>query len=281
MNHSSPKVHHADVVGSLLRPPELMQARAKLRAGGMTQPEYSSIEDRAVDEALRLQERVGLAVVTDGEMRRDVFFGFFVSGMSGLSMIHGSTVRFHNHENERAMEVQIPFTVTAKVAARECPGIAEFRYAATHTNRRVKVTLPSPMMMLGFWNERSRDVYPNPFDLAEDAANAVQGWVQQLAGAGCDYIQIDAPELNEAYADEHVRADYQARGIDPHEFIRVGTEIIHRLGALHLPGVTKALHVCKGNGTQSWIAEGGCGDFSRSVFGGARAFVILRVVYAC
>ena len=61
---------HTDVVGSLLRPSELLRAREKIAAGHITPVAFKEIEDRAVDEAVRLQEDAGIEVVTDGEMRR-------------------------------------------------------------------------------------------------------------------------------------------------------------------------------------------------------------------
>jgi 5-methyltetrahydropteroyltriglutamate--homocysteine methyltransferase len=169
--------------------------------------------------------------------------------------------------------------VTEKVTARECPGVDEFRYAAARADRPVKVTVPSPMMMLGFWSEHSRDVYPDPFELAADAAEAVKGWMRELAAAGCTYLQVDAPELNEAYADESVRADYERRGISADEFIAVGTELVGSLAEVDLPGVTLAMHVCKGNGTQSWIASGGYDEFSKHVFTRASGFDIFHLEY--
>ncbi len=274
-----PESFHADVVGSLLRPQGYLDARTAFRSGGLSAADFQQIEDEAVNAALRIQEQAGLQVVTDGEMRRDIFFGFFVSGMTGLSNVPGGKVVFRNHHDDAAMEVQLPFSVTEKVSAKKCPGIEEFAYASQQTDRLVKVTLPSPMMMLGFWTEQSRDVYPNPFDLAEAAAGAVAEWMKQLAAAGCRYIQIDAPELNEAYADASVRADLQLRGIDPAEYIRLGTEFVGSLGDLDLPGVRKALHVCKGNGTQSWIAEGGYEDFSKTVFARASGFDAFHLEY--
>jgi 5-methyltetrahydropteroyltriglutamate--homocysteine methyltransferase len=252
-------VIRADVVGSLLRPDYLVDAR----------PEAF---DRAVDEALRLQEAAGVDVVTDGEMRRRVFFDFFVSGLDGLSPLPAYTVRFHGHRPEDAMEVTIPFTVTERIRARPCPGLAEFCYAAARTSLPVKVTLPSPMMILGFWNERSRDAYADPFELAADAADAVRGWMRELADAGCRYIQVDAPELAEAYADERVRAEYEERGISAGRFLEVGSELVCGLGDVDLPGVTLAMHLCKGNGTQSWIVEGGYENLAAGIFERATGF---------
>ena len=87
--------YRADVVGSLLRPPELVEARAALRRGTLDPDAYREVENRAVDVALRLQEAAGVDVATDGKMRRSIFFDFFVSGVEGLSPLPGLTVRFH------------------------------------------------------------------------------------------------------------------------------------------------------------------------------------------
>jgi 5-methyltetrahydropteroyltriglutamate--homocysteine methyltransferase len=79
--------YRAEVVGSLLRPSALVEARRAMWAGELSAEEFRLAEDGAVDGALRLQEEAGVDVVTDGEMRRDVFFDFFVSGLDGLSML--------------------------------------------------------------------------------------------------------------------------------------------------------------------------------------------------
>ena len=61
---------HTDVVGSLLRPGWLLDARRQLDAGAITPDQFATVENRAVDEAISLQERAGLGITTDGEMRR-------------------------------------------------------------------------------------------------------------------------------------------------------------------------------------------------------------------
>src|SRR5436190_23853298 len=105
-------IHHADVVGSLLRSQTLIDARNAMRDGKLPYPEYRAIEDGAVDDAIKLQEDVGLQVVTDGELRRDIYFGWWVSGMDGLSKVQGEerTVKFHGKDSSAGYEVQIPFS---------------------------------------------------------------------------------------------------------------------------------------------------------------------------
>ena len=269
----------AEVVGSLLRPPALVAARAAFRAGTLDAEEYRRVEDAAVDDALRLQEAGGVDVVTDGEMRRSIFFEFFVSGLDGLSPLPGLTVKFHGKRPEDAMEVTIPFSVTGRIAPRPCPGVDELRYARERTRLPVKVTLPSPLMVLGFWNEQSKAAYPDPFELAAEAAEAVRGWMRELSDAGCEYIQIDAPELAEAYADKRVQAEYDERGIPWDELLRVGTELVCGLGDVELPGCRLAMHLCKGNGTQAWIADGGYEALAEKVFARATGFDAFLVEY--
>src|SRR5882762_2740796 len=85
MTKMTKPTYRADVVGSMLRPVELIEARQAMRAGSLAENDYRAIEDRAVDEALRIQETAGVDVATDGEMRRDIFFDFFVSGAEGIT----------------------------------------------------------------------------------------------------------------------------------------------------------------------------------------------------
>jgi len=270
------KIHRAEVVGSMLRPEPLLKARAQHRAGKLDADALRAIEDGAVDEALRIQEAAGVDVVTDGEMRRDVFFDFFVKGLTGVAMLPGERIRFHGSDPDHETEFQIPFSVTERVTALSCPALEEFEYASKRTSKPIKVTLPSPMMILGFWSEHSRDAYSDPFDLAVDAAEAVRRWMRELADAGCTYIQIDAPELCEAYADESVRHDYARRGIDAQRFLELGTELTGSLADARPDDVTIGMHLCKGNGTQSWIAEGGYAAFSEKVFPRASGYDVFH-----
>ena len=74
----------SDVVGSLLRPPELLAAQKQFTQGAITPVEFKRIEDSAVDQAIALQEEVGLEVVTDGEMRRQSFQSQMTAAVEGF-----------------------------------------------------------------------------------------------------------------------------------------------------------------------------------------------------
>ena len=157
-------VYRADVVGSMLRPDWLVEARQRFRAGTLAPEAYRETEDRAVAEAISIQEQAGVDVVTDGEMRRDIFFDLFVSGLTGLSPVRGHTVRFQGKRPEDAMEVEVPFAVTGKISPRSSPALEQFLAARDLTGHPLKVTLPSPMLIGGFWapcTRRARTPIPS------------------------------------------------------------------------------------------------------------------------
>lgn len=276
-------VYHADVLGSMLRPPALVEARQSMRAGALDQEEYRAIEDRAVDEALRIQERAGVDVVTDGEMRRDIFFDQFVTGMEGLTPGLAYAVQFHSaaDDAEIAMEVPIPFSVTSRIAKRSSPLLDEYLAAKDRTDKPLKITMPSATLAAAFWSpEHSLDAYADPFELFADAALILREWITELFEAGCPYVQVDAPEFNEVYADARIRAEYTERGIDPERFKVEGAELLGVLGSVPRPDdAVLGLHVCKGNGTQSYIARGGYEDISREVFQRAEGFDVFVLEY--
>jgi 5-methyltetrahydropteroyltriglutamate--homocysteine methyltransferase len=281
MGSRTTTIYRADVVGSMLRPRELVVARQAFREGRLGEEEYRAVEDAAVDSALRIQEQAGVDVVTDGEMRRDIFFDFFVSGAEGASPQQGWTVHFRDAEGSDAMEVPIPFVVTDRLRPRSSPGLAEYLYARERTSLPVKVTLPSPTLVTAFWHrEGSADAYPDPFELIADATEIVRSWIAELADAGCPYIQIDAPEFNEVYADERIRREYTERGIPPERFMAEGAEFLDEITKVDLPvGTILGLHLCKGNGTQSFIAEGGYEDIARDVIRRAAGFDVFHLEF--
>src|SRR5262245_471458 len=131
----------ADVVGSLLRPSFLKDARDRYERGALGAPEFKRIEDRAVDEAVALQESVGLDVVTDGEMRRYAFFGHLVEALEGFDKFGGWSITFHDDDGHDDA-VRRP-VVVEKLRWRRQMSVEEFTYLRGRTTKPVKVTLLS------------------------------------------------------------------------------------------------------------------------------------------
>ena len=207
----------ADVVGSLLRPPELLDARGRYAAGEIPAPEFKRIEDRAVDWAISLQERAGLRVVTDGEMRRESFQSQLVEAVEGFS---GHTIEawlwgdWHGDERVGDKKTDRPpeLGVVGKLRRRRHLSVEEFVYARARTDRVVKVTLPSPSMYANLWSPGlSREAYPTLDGFLEDVAEILREEVDELVRLGAEYIQLDAPHYP-LLLDPKTRGFYEERG---------------------------------------------------------------------
>lgn len=258
-------VHRADVVGSLLRPGWLKQAREAYNAGESSPAEFKQVEDRAVDQAIALQEGAGLDVVTDGEMRRMVFFDQLLMGLDGLSERPAAPIRFHGNQPQEDIDFQSPVCVTDKIRRRHMLTPEEFAYARGRARRPVKITLPSPLLFFALWSpEQSRDAYPDPFDLFADGVEIVREEARRLVALGCEYIQIDAPELVQVLADPAQRRQWEALGIPPERVFSEGVDLINAVA--DVPGATVALHMCRGNYQSKWIAQGGYEEVAEQVF---------------
>ena len=217
-----------DVVGSLLRPPELLEARRRLEAGELSTAAFKQVEDRAVDEALALQEKAGLDVVTDGEMRRLSFQSQVPAAVDGFgewdldAFLWGE---WHSDELGDLTVERPPIAAVAPLRRRRSLSGEEFAYARGRTDRVLKVTLPSPSLFANFYDpERSRDAYPTLEAFLGDVAEILREEVEELVGLGATYIQLDAPHypllLDEAY-----RAFYESRGWPAERWLDLGSEL--------------------------------------------------------
>ena len=270
-----PIIYRAEVIGSMLRPDYLKQARRRWEAGDLTVREFKRLEDRAVDEMIALQERLGLDVVTDGEMRRTHFIAPLTDVITGVKPIPAfKRIWKRPHQpGEQAQQVEIPvqYAVVDKIRRTRSLTNEEFAYARARATRPLKVTLPSPLMMTLRWSpEYSRDAYPDPFALFADAAAIVREEARELAALGCEYIQIDAPELGMLCDPERRRADFADRGMDPDRLLTEGIDILNSVA--EVPGVTFGLHLCRGNNQGYYVGEGGYESIARQVFRRATNF---------
>jgi 5-methyltetrahydropteroyltriglutamate--homocysteine methyltransferase len=275
-------LYRAEIIGSLLRPAELKQARRQWENGQLSTRNFKRLEDRAVDEALALQEQAEVDVVTDGEMRRTHFIAPLTDVISGVKQIPAFTrVWKRPHEPghlAEQTEIQVQYAVVEKIRRLRSLTTEEFTYARSRARKPLKVTLPSPLMMALRWSTLySRDAYPDPFELFADAAEIVRQEAQELAGLGCEYIQIDAPELAMLCDPERRQQDFADAGIDPGRLLSEGIDLINSVAGV--PGVSFGLHLCRGNNRGYYVGEGGYEAIARQVFGRARNFALLLLEY--
>ena len=253
----------SDVVGSLLRPPELIEARESLEAGGLSPAEFKRIEDRAVDEAVLLQEAAGLDVITDGEQRRYAFFGHLIEALDGFDKFGGWAIPFRNDAGEE-LTFKRP-VVVEKLSWRRSMCAEAFAYLRARASCPLKVTLISTQQAAAYYDpERSAGAYPTRDAYLADIVDFTRREVEELARLGCTYIQIDAPQYA-ALLDPSIREGYRQRGSDPERLIDTCIEMDNAVIGDH-PGVSFGLHICRGNNQSMFYASGGYEPIGERVF---------------
>jgi 5-methyltetrahydropteroyltriglutamate--homocysteine methyltransferase len=262
-----------DVVGSLLRPPELLTARKRLERGEIGPPEFKRVEDAAVDAAIRLQEGVGLAVVTDGEMRRLSFQSQFTEAVEGFSDWDLDAFLWGDWHGEEVGNKRIerpPIAVLSRLRRRRFLSAEEFTYTRGRTEQIVKVTLPSPSLLANFYDpERSRGAYPTLESFLADVAEILREELDELVRLGCDYVQLDAPHYP-LLLDPTYRDFYASRGWPAEHWLNLGLELDNIVFGDH-PGVTFGFHLCRGNQESRWLVEGGYDWLAQHLFPRVRA----------
>jgi 5-methyltetrahydropteroyltriglutamate--homocysteine methyltransferase len=256
----------SDVVGSLLRPAELVEAREEFEAGRISAADFKRVEDRAVDEAVAAQERAGLDVVTDGEQRRYAFFGHLIEAVEGFDKLGGWAIAFRD-EAGKELTFRRP-VVVERLRWRRSMCAEEWSYLRARASRPAQVALISTQQAAAYYDpDRSAAAYPTRDAYLADVVDFTRREVEELARLGCRYIQIDAPQYA-ALLDPELREGYRRRGSDPDRLIDACVEMDNAVVAGH-PGVVFGLHICRGNNQSMFYASGGYGPIAR-VFTGAR-----------
>jgi 5-methyltetrahydropteroyltriglutamate--homocysteine methyltransferase len=254
----------SDVVGSLLRPEYLRQAQGQLERGELTPAAYKQVEDRAVDEAVALQQNAGLDVVTDGEMRRYAFFGHLAEALEGFDRYAGWSITFHDNEGHEA-NVQRPVVVSTLKWKRQM-AVEEFTYLRGRTKVPAKVTLLSAQQASAYYDpEKSKGAYATRDAYLADLVDFTRREVAELKRLGCEYVQIDAPQYA-ALLDEKIRDGYRQRGADPDKMLAASVELDNAIIEGHT-GVTFGIHICRGNFQSMFYAAGGYDRIAEQVFG--------------
>lgn len=264
---------HTDVVGSLLRPPRLLEAQTKFASGDLTPSEFKRIEDRAVDDAIRLQEEVGLEVVTDGEMRRLSFQSQMTAAVEGFGEWDLNAFLWGEWQSDELGEMVIerpPIAVVGKLRRKRFLSAEEFTYARGRTNRVLKVTLPSPSLFANFWDPtRSSGAYRCLEDFLGDVAEILREEVEELVRLGATYIQLDAPHYP-LLIDPRYRDFYESRGWPAERWLDIGLEL-DNLVIGHHPHLTFGFHLCRGNQASRWLVAGGYDWLASRIFPRIRA----------
>ncbi len=281
MSNPSAGLARSDVVGSLLRPAYLRDVRQRAREGAASRDEVRAAEDRAVREAIVLQESAGLDVITDGELRRNSWVVTIplrevaipdapLSGFEFLPADPGWWSLWKEPDGSRAQawtSPTRPFIIRPLAVVRDLVA-GEYAFLKANARARTKLTIPSPSWHRIFWHpEYSRAAYPT----AEEFLHAVAAYLREhvvakVVALGGDYVQMDAPNYAQWHVDPDNRAAFESWGHDMAAELVADAEIDNTAFA-GIRGVTRAMHVCRGNAPGGrWLANGGYDRIAGDVF---------------
>ncbi len=250
------------MVGSWPRPVELLRAQKLKQKGQLSLEEFERMADKAVLEVLRLQEKAGVDIVTDGEQRRDNFYSFVAEKLCGVQMMTLSEMLDFVEDKagfERILQtLDVPAysisnpTCVGKIERRIPLAVNELKFTKMHTRKPIKVTLPGPYLLARamFVPSLTQDVYPTKEDLAEDIVRVLREEVQELAAEGAYFIQLDEPVLTELVFTRGQTRTFMCAALaaskDPSQELEFAVSLINRVFE-GLEGLVTGLHICRGN----------------------------------
>jgi 5-methyltetrahydropteroyltriglutamate--homocysteine methyltransferase len=263
----------ADHVGSLLRPASLLAARRKHERGELAAAELRSQEDRAIAEAVALQQSAGLRALTDGEFRRAIFHVDFLKKIRGVTVSTAQyTVKFRSTEKE--VDFAPPVLGVESRLERPTGGVAieDFKFLrravdATGKPGTAKLCIPSPSMLhfRGGRGSVSRTAYPDIAEFFSDLARVYREEIQELGEAGCQYVQLDDTNLAYLCDPEH-RARAAGLGEDPNKLPSTYAKLISDSIRSRPPEMVTCIHLCRGNFQSAWVAEGSYEAVAETLF---------------
>lgn len=256
----------AEQVGSLLRPAELLRARAEQQEGRLPVAEMRFVEDIAIRDALQRQRNAGVDILSDGELRRGSWVTDMADAVEGFvkqKVMLDWKGPGGGTEASTANAVGAKLHKTRKLTAYELPLMKSIAPG------EFKFTLPAPSnFMLASYKPGLTDAfYPTHSDLLRDLVDIVRDEVQWLAGEGVSYIQFDAPYYSH-YLNEERREQMRSEGRDPDRELEVGIAADNAaMAGAPRDKVTTALHICRGNSRSRWYSEGGYETIAEKLFG--------------
>jgi 5-methyltetrahydropteroyltriglutamate--homocysteine methyltransferase len=264
------EAYRADHVGSFLRPTEVKEARAAFCEGRLPLEQLRHHEDRAILAALERQRSIGVSVFTDGEFRRTGFQNDLVEAVEGfVEAARPAVVRIWQGPGGEPQEQGTRQVVGGKLRPRRRLTEHQTGFLKAHAPGPVKMTLPSPNQFpaISFQPGLTESFYPTRTALLWALVPIIKREIAALVDDGIPYIQVDEPRYS-YYVDPRWRQHLRDLGEDPdHMFDEAIAADNACLEGMQRPGLTVALHVCRGNNESKWYAEGGYEPIAEKLFG--------------
>lgn len=258
--------HRADQVGSLLRPQQLKDARAKKAAGEIGADELRAVEDECIRDVVKKQEEVGLKAVTDGEFRRSWWHFDFFTGLENVELVEGPPIKFAGVDTKSET-----VKLKGKLGFNGHPMIDHFRFLKEVASVEPKMTIPSPTVMhfRGGRKAVGEDIYPDIEDFYNDAAKVWNQAMFAFYEAGCRYLQFDDTVWAYLCSPTELQAA-RDRGLDPDPLQKHYSEMINKALENKPDDMIVTTHVCRGNFRSSWISEGGYEPVAETMLGNTK-----------
>jgi 5-methyltetrahydropteroyltriglutamate--homocysteine methyltransferase len=245
----------ADHIGSLLRPSALRQAHRDRSAGKISDETFTCILDDCIRGIVRMQEAIGLKIVTDGEFRRTSYWGRFVERTDGFE-IRPAAFKFRD-DSGREVDFTAPYAVR-KIRRSQPLALDEFEFLRDNAAATPKTTLPAPSTMHFYrcTDYADKSVYRNVETFFDDVIDLFRAELRALADAGCRYVQLDEVAIA-MLCDPAIRATVEREGPDPHRLVELYIDAINRSVAGLPDDMSVGVHICRGNFKGNYLAEGG------------------------
>jgi 5-methyltetrahydropteroyltriglutamate--homocysteine methyltransferase len=261
-----PRAHH---VGSFIRPDNLIKAREAHAQKKMSDAELQRIQEAAIRDVVKMQEDLGLKVVTDGEYNRGSWQRDFLLEFDNVALVPSKiAVKFHTSEGARE-NAPPSLQVQGKIGHSHPIFVDDFKFLKSVTKATPKVTFPSPSTLhfRGGRDAVDAKAYPDINDFYTDVARVYREEIKDLGDAGCRFIQID--EVNLAYlCDPALRDQAKSFGEDPDELPKTYANVLNESVAQVPKDMVVSMHLCRGNFAGAWVAEGGYDPIAELLFNG-------------
>ncbi len=256
--------NHADHVGSLLRPQELLQARSDRN---VDRRQLRALEDKHIQRVLQRQQELGLKIFTDGEFRRSNFMSDFSESVEGID--EGDVVA-RSWQGSSGLASSVPGIVVGKLRQTRRLTQHEVAFMKQHSPGDIKITLPTANQFPAIYYKRgiTDKVYPTHSALLWDIVPVIKAEIQALVNEGVRYVQIDAPRYS-YYIDSKWRNYIKNEiGLEPDQALDEAVRADNAcLEGARRAGVILAIHLCRGNNRSQWYAEGGYDAIAEKLFG--------------
>jgi 5-methyltetrahydropteroyltriglutamate--homocysteine methyltransferase len=267
--------YHAEHVGSLLRPPELLAARAAYERGEIGADRLRELEDEAALAVIAVQRQAGIEIFTDGEVRRATWMAGLLESIGGVVKVARSPmVRWQRERGEDPSDEETAFDMVAvngTLSQKTNHTSVEAAFLAQHAPGQYKITMMSSSMGPLLWHPTlSAETYPTPAEMMTDLVALQIKEIEGLIDQGVTWIQLDSLGYNQVIDDEFRAQALAGRpGITP-EFILESTIAVDKqlVGAAkrHNPDVTVGMHFCRGNNRSAWMSKGGYEPIAEQLF---------------